>query len=83
MARLQKKHHDDLIFLKQEIEEERVKGREAENKRILDLEEFFKQAQVILNDFYLLSFDGFPGIGDVQPHDEGGAGEAADDGAPQ
>ena len=51
MARLQKKHHDDLIFLKQEIEEERMKGREAENKRILDLEEFFKQAQVTLNDF--------------------------------
>ena len=51
MARLQKKHLDDLNFLRQEIEEERMKSLEAENKRILDLEEFFKQAQVILNDF--------------------------------
>ena len=51
MTRLQKKHLDDLNFLRQEIEEERMKSLEAENKRILDLEEFFKQAQVILNDF--------------------------------
>ena len=85
MTRLQKKHLDDLNFLRQEIEEERMKSLEAENKRILDLEEFFKQAQVILNDFtFILSyFCRSPGIGDVQPHEEGGAGEAADDGAPQ
>ena len=46
MAKLKQKHLDDLNFLRLEIEEERVKSREAENKRLMELEEFYKQAQV-------------------------------------
>ena len=43
--KLKTKHLNDLNFLRLEIEDERLKSREAENKRIMDLEEFYKQAQ--------------------------------------
>ena len=46
MAKLKQKHLNDLNFLRLEIEQERLKSREAENKRVMDLEEFYKQAQV-------------------------------------
>jgi len=46
MAKLKQKHLSDLNFLRLEIEEERLKSREAENRRLMDLEEFYKQAQV-------------------------------------
>jgi len=46
MAKLKQKHLADLNFLRLEIEEERLKSREAENMRLMDLEEFYKQAQV-------------------------------------
>ena len=45
MAKLKQKHLNDLNFLRLEIEEERLKSREAENKRLMELEEFYKQAQ--------------------------------------
>ena len=73
MARLKKKHFDDLNFLRQDIEEERIKGREAETKRVLELEEFYKQAQVITNlnpelkrnFLFTLLLTIFPGVGDL------------------
>ena len=40
MTKLKQKHLNDLNFLRLEIEEERVKSREAENKRLMELEEF-------------------------------------------
>ena len=46
IAKLKQKHFNDLNFLRLEIEEERLKSREAENKRLMELEEFYKQAQV-------------------------------------
>ena len=46
IAKLKQKHLNDLNFLRMEIEEERLKSREAENRRIMDLEEFYKEAQV-------------------------------------
>ena len=45
MAKLKQKHLNDLNFLRLEIEDERLKSREAENRRVMDLEEFYKQAQ--------------------------------------
>ena len=91
MARLKEKHLDDLNFLRQDIEEERIKRREKENKRVLDLEELFKQAQVVTNEnpernflFTLfLTIFRFLVVGILEPHEEGWTGEAADDGSPQ
>ena len=45
MNKLKTKHLNDLNFLRLEIEDERLKSREAENRRVMDLEEFYKQAQ--------------------------------------
>ena len=45
MTKLKQKHLNDLNFLRLEIEDERLKSREAENMRVMDLEEFYKQAQ--------------------------------------
>ena len=46
ITKMKQKHLNDLNFLRMEIEEERLKSREAENRRIMDLEEFYKEAQV-------------------------------------
>jgi len=46
IAKLKQKHLNDLNFLRMEIEDDRLKSREAENRRIMDLEEFYKEAQV-------------------------------------
>merc|ERR1719443_2897285 len=39
ISKLKQKHLNDLNFLRMEIEDERLKSREAENRRIMDLEE--------------------------------------------
>ena len=44
LTRLQQKHLGDLSSLKEEIEEERKNCREEENKRMEEMEMFFKQA---------------------------------------
>ena len=45
LSRLKQKHLADLNSLKEEIEKEREDSRDEENKRMKELEEFFRQAQ--------------------------------------
>ena len=45
LTRLKQKHPADLNSLKREIEKERSNSREDENKRMKEMEEFFRQVQ--------------------------------------
>ena len=45
IGKLKSKHFEDLNSLREFIEEEKAKSRLEENKRMTDLEEFFKEAQ--------------------------------------